>query len=84
MMELLITPAGETRCIYSDAIHLQALGRVTIRRGSHVEPDDQGRWTADLSPVGGPVLGPFEYRCSALAAEIAWLREHWLLPPAAD
>jgi hypothetical protein len=26
-----------------------------------------------MSPVGGPVLGPFRLRRDALAAEVAWL-----------
>jgi len=51
------------------------------RRGSHVEPDSAGHWTADLSPVGDPILGPFATRSEALAAEIAWLRDHWFVPP---
>ena len=33
-------------------------------------------WWADLLPVGGPVLGPFEDRDPALAAEVAWLRDN--------
>lgn len=33
-------------------------------------------WWADLTPVGGPVLGPFEATETALAAEVAWLVEH--------
>ncbi len=32
----------------------------------------------DLSPVGGPVLGPFRLRSQALAAEQAWL-DGWLV-----
>lgn len=83
-MELVVTPAGEIRCVYGETLDLRSLGRTEIRRGSHVEPDENGRWTADLGPVGGPVLGPFEHRYSALAAEIAWLNEHWLVPPVAD
>ena len=39
------------------------------RRASHVEPDADGRWWADLSPVAGPRLGPFEVRSAALDAE---------------
>ena len=35
------------------------LGTLAIKRASHVEPDGLGRWHADLSPVGGPFLGPF-------------------------
>ena len=36
-------------------------------------------WLADLSPVNGPVLGPFDRRSEALAAELAWLEANWLL-----
>ena len=32
-------------------------------------------WTADMSPVGGPILGPFSFRYEALKAERDWLRE---------
>lgn len=83
-MELVVTPIGQVRYVYDETVDLKALGSINIRRGSYVEPNETGCWTADLVPVGGPVLGPFEHRCSALAAEIAWLREHWLVPPAAD
>ena len=51
----------------------------SITRASHVEPDQQGRWLADLTPVAGPVLGPFERRSEALEAEQSWLAEHWLV-----
>ena len=78
-MEFVITPAGVVRCVYGEELDLRALGSLEIRRGSHVEPTADGRWTADLAPVGGPILGPFEQRCSALEAEIAWLGEHWLI-----
>jgi hypothetical protein len=30
----------------------------------------------DMSPVGGPLLGPFETRTFALAFEVEWLREN--------
>ena len=79
-MELLITRAGRVRCIYAEAIPLTSLGQVTIERGSHVEPTSDGQWTADLSPVNGPVLGPFERRTDALQAEHHWLTQHWLQP----
>ena len=35
-------------------------------------------WWADLTPSGGPVLGPFEKRSQALAAEAVWIQEHIL------
>jgi hypothetical protein len=78
-MQLLIEPSGTIRCLYTEAIPLAALGSLHITRGSHVEPTPDGRWLADLSPVGGPVLGPFEARSTALAAEQAWLETHWLV-----
>ena len=37
------------RCVYDEAIDLSQLGELTIRRASHVEPDDQGLWWADLA-----------------------------------
>jgi hypothetical protein len=77
-MHLRVDPGGSVRCVYGEAIDLAALGVLTIRRASHVEPDDQGRWWADLTPVGGPVLGPFPRRTPALEAERAWLEVHWL------
>jgi hypothetical protein len=83
-MELVVARGGEVRCVYDEAIPLHSLGRIDIRRGSHVEPDETGRWSADLAPIGGPVLGPFDERSAALAAETAWLRAHWLILPAAD
>ena len=75
-MELLILPGGTVRGIYQETIDLGELGDLSIRRASHVEPDGQGRWWADLSPVGGPVLGPYAQRSLALAAEVRWLDQH--------
>ena len=77
-MELLVQPNGAVRCIYDEAINLSALGRVQITRGSHVEPDEDGRWYADLAVVQGPRLGPFELRSDALDAERRWLTANWL------
>jgi hypothetical protein len=77
-MELIILPSGSVRCIYGEEIALTALGSPVITRASHVEPDKQGGWLADLSPIGGPLLGPFRLRSDALAAEQAWLEANWL------
>jgi hypothetical protein len=79
-MKLVIEPGGRVRGIYSEEIPLQALGPLKIVRASTVEPDQDGRWHADLRRILGPVLGPFENRSQALAAEVAWLEEHWLIP----
>jgi hypothetical protein len=77
MMQLLIGPAGQVRCLYDETIDLRTLGSLEIRRASQVEPDAQGQWWADLAPVQGPKLGPFAQRGEALKAERAWLEEHW-------
>ena len=77
-MQIIITPAGTARCIYTEDIDLSAIGNPVITRASHVEPDQQGRWLADMSPVGGKLLGPYELRSEALVAEQAWLEAHWL------
>ena len=80
-MQLVIEPDGRIRCVYAEAIDLAALGRLAIARGSHVEPDGDGDWYVDLSPVEGPRLGPFAHRSQALTAEAAWLDAHWLMQP---
>ena len=77
-MHLIVEPGGTTRGVYGEAFDLARLGTLAIRRASHVEPDDQGRWWADLSPIDGPTLGPFDRRSDALTAEIGWLESHWL------
>lgn len=77
-----IAADGTVRMIYSDdyAPALAAVGRVEVARASHVEPTPGG-WTADMTPVNGPVLGPFARRDVALAAEVAWLAEHSIPTP---
>ncbi|MCH7725063.1 MAG: hypothetical protein IH991_01080 [Planctomycetes bacterium] len=77
-MRLVIKPDGSVRCLYNEAVDLSSLGSLTIQRGSHVEPDANGQWLADLAPVDGPVLGPFNRRSEALSAERAWLEQNWL------
>lgn len=77
-MKLIIAPNGSARYIYNETIDLRRLGKLTIARGSHVEPNDDGSWHADLKPVNGPILGPFRQRSDALAAELRWLEAHWL------
>jgi hypothetical protein len=64
--------------IYTDELALLLdEGSATVTRVSHVEPSHQdGRhgWTADMTPVDGPVLGPFTTRAEALDAERVWLQ----------
>jgi hypothetical protein len=75
MTTLLVWLDGQVRCLYDETIDLASIGALHIRRASHVEPDSSGRWWTDLSPAGGPVLGPYPLRSEALTAEQQWL-EH--------
>jgi hypothetical protein len=77
-MQLVIQSSGTVHCLYGEELDLHQIGTLAIARGSHVEPDSSGQWTADLSPVHGPRLGPFRSRSEALAAERQWLEAHWL------
>jgi hypothetical protein len=79
-MELIVQAGGTIHCLYDETLDLSQLGQISIRRASHVEPTNQGQWQADLSPVNGPVLGPFALRSEALTAEVEWLQTNWLLP----
>src|SRR5207253_242513 len=72
-MMLVVDRAGTIHCLYSESIDLSALGPLSMRRASHVEPDVSGYWWADLAPVQGPRLGPFACRSAALHAEQTWL-----------
>jgi hypothetical protein len=77
-MELVIDPSGQVQCLYDEAIDLASFGHLQIARASHVEPDEQGSWWADLAPVKGPKLGPYSQRSDALKAERSWLQSNWL------
>lgn len=77
-MHIAIDADGTTRFIHNDVLDAKALGAASIRRASHVEPNDDCTWSADMSPVNGPQLGPFATRAEALAAEVAWLESNWL------
>jgi hypothetical protein len=74
-MELVVDAGGNVRCIYGEELDLREIGKLQITRASHVEPDRDGFWWADMGPVGGPVLGPFKNRTEALQAETAQLSE---------
>jgi hypothetical protein len=81
-MEVFVDVDGTIEFIYSDTLASLFDGEnLKVTRASYVEPAIGGGWTADLSPVGGPVLldngAPFVRREDALAAESRWL-EHEL------
>jgi hypothetical protein len=73
-MELLVGCNGGVRCVYGEELDLREIGKLQIFRGSHVEPDAEGYWWADMGPVDGPVLGPYGSRTEALGAEREWLK----------
>ena len=78
MSAVTVTTDGRIEFIYSDSLlPITQLGACHITRASHVEPSDGG-WTADLSPVSGPVLGPYRTRQEALDAEVTWLQSNVL------
>lgn len=79
MPNIIVKPGGRIELIYTDDLNfLLSEGQARIERASHVEPDARGQWYADLSPVQGPVLGPFTLRQQALDAEVAWLEANRL------
>jgi hypothetical protein len=79
LIEVVVVPDGMVKMIFDERYDLRVIGCARIARASHVEPTDGGQWTADLSPVGGPTLGPFDQRREALAAEVRWLQQNWLI-----
>ena len=78
LAEIVISPGGSAQSIYGEEFDFACLGEVQIWRASFVEPDARGHWWADLSPVRGPMLGPFGKRSAALGEEVRWLRLHLL------
>lgn len=77
-MILIAEAGGSVRCLYDETIDFHRLGAPDICRASHVEPDTNGSWYADLEPVHGPRLTGFAMRSEALAAERDWLEANLL------
>lgn len=79
MASVIIDTEGRMRFVYNDRLAaLLEEGHGRISRASHVEPDGEGNWFADLSPVKGPKLGPFKLRTDALHAEVDWLEANFI------
>ena len=82
----IVVSGGKVQFLYNDKLQgLSKLGTMTAERASHVEPktiDGKVRWTADMSPVGGPELDNdgkgYETREEALAVEVKWLEKNHL------
>ena len=84
MGSIIFDTKGGVRFIHDDslmALVKDSVDDVVIRRASYVEPTDDGLWEADMSPVYGPVLGPFDTRGEALSEEVAWLAERMIPVP---
>ena len=66
---------NQIRTIYNDELVscLKRLGITKTKRATNVEPDDNGNWKIDLSPVNGPIIDSFESRQKALNTEVEWL-----------
>jgi hypothetical protein len=78
-MLVTIDNSGTMRLVYTEALDLPAIGSLAITpHVSHVEPDENGQWWADLAPIQGPKLGPFARRSECVAAEVAWIEENAL------
>lgn len=74
-------PDGSISMIYDENYTaVMALGKKKIRRVSNVEPNEDGDWVADMSPLGpaheGVKLGPYALRSEAITAELNYLKEH--------
>ena len=79
-MELVVGTDGGVNCIYGEELDLREIGKLQITRASHLEPDRDGFWWADMGPSGGPVLGPYGSQSEALRAEREWLARTPLRP----
>ena len=57
--DIVIDANGDIAFIYSDdLLPLTDLGEATTRRASHVEPHPfRSGWLADMTPIGGPIIG---------------------------
>lgn len=80
-VKIKINPDGTAHILYTEDIPIEELGKVhDIKRLFHVEPTQDNRWTATvgLGTSECLVLGPFEKRSDALAAEVEWIEENIL------
>ena len=76
-LRVTVSPGALVRFLYTDSLsELLNIGEATIKRASNVEPTALNRWVADMSPSGGPKIGPFVLREEALNAEAAWLLDN--------
>jgi hypothetical protein len=77
-LKIKVQPDGTITHIYTEKLDLSSIGKPTTKRASCVEPTMDNKWTVDLALSSGPVLGLFNKRSEALAAEVKWLEENIL------
>ncbi len=79
-MRIKVATDGEIQALYTEQLDLNEIGMLSLKRASHVEPSKfyEGKWVVDLSPVDGPLAGPFAKRSEALAWEVKWIEENVL------
>ena len=76
-LRVTVSPGALVRFLYTDSLSgLLNIGEATIKRASMVEPNKANLWVADMSPSGGPKIGPFVLRDDALVAEHEWLHDN--------
>ena len=56
-MELVVDAGGDVRCVYGEELDLREFGKLQITRASHVEPDAEGSWWADMGLLIGRSWG---------------------------
>lgn len=73
-MTLTITECGDIQALYDDRLHKLHLGRMTMRRASHVEFNAASQeWEVSLPDTCGEVLFAHPDRATCLA----WEREYF-------
>ena len=88
-MKLRITPDGAVLGLWDDAIDWSSLGRVSVRRASHVEFDDrrqlwvvqsgqpQSRWRRVLQGVLRRPFGEVLHAAATRSDALAWEQTHF-------
>ena len=75
-MSIIHISGDQITMVYNEKLNLSSLGKVSIKRASNVEPNEDGTWRADLSPSRGPTLTNFKNRSEALSAEVFWIENN--------
>jgi hypothetical protein len=74
LVQIDIRPDGTVHCLYTDAIDLQAFGKVQVTRASNVEFEEGPQlWVARLPD--GRAIGAARSRADCLKLEVAYLQE---------